>query len=184
MKAIFGTLILIVFFVFYKWKGIDWAIISSIAIYAVQILVESIRARKIDKLSTTVLIITVILGSLTVFLDNELFFKWKVTVVNWVFAIALVVGNFWFKKPTFEVMLGKELEAPRKTWANFTRYWIYFFIGMGFLNLWVAYQFDTDTWVNFKLFGTLILSLIFTVANGFYLMRNGAIKQEEEKTKT
>ncbi len=89
----------------------------------------------------------------------------------------LLVSNFFLgsqfigKKTIIERMMGTNMELPSSVWVRLNLAWAVFFTAMGIVNLLVAFNFDTDTWVNFKLFGMLGLTLVFVIAQGFYLVR-------------
>ncbi len=112
--------------------------------------------------------LVVVFGSLTIWLNDEMFIKWKPTVLYWLFA-ALLIGGTFFKKNFLKSVLGKQLALPEKAWSALLKYCIAFFVAVGVLNLIVAYSFSTDIWVDFKLFGLMGLTLLFTVGIGFYI---------------
>ncbi len=117
------------------------------------------------------LVLVVVLGTLTIWFHNETFIKWKPTVLYWVMAGAFLLGPLLAGKNLLRLLLGEQLTLPEPVWQRLNWAWIGFFGAMGALNLWVAYTFSTDTWVNFKLFGGIGLMLAFTLAQGLYLSR-------------
>jgi intracellular septation protein len=136
-----------------------------------QVAVLALRGRKIDLMLWVSLVLVVVMGGLTVWLHNETFIKWKPTLLYWVMGGAFALAPLLFGKNLLKLLLGEQLELPAPVWTRLNLAWIAFFAGMGVLNLWVAYRFATDTWVNFKLFGGLGLMLVFTIAQGVYLAR-------------
>jgi intracellular septation protein len=129
------------------------------------------RGRKVDLMLWVSLGLVVVLGGLTIWLHSEAFIKWKPTLLYWVMGGAFALAPLLFGKNLLKLLLGEQLELPAPVWQRLNVAWVLFFAAMGALNLWVAYSFSTDTWVNFKLFGSIGLMLVFTVAQGLYLSR-------------
>ena len=114
------------------------------------------------------LAIIVVFGGMTLLLHDESFIKWKPTILYWSFAVALGVASLLGKLPLKQLM-GQQMQLPEAIWKRLNLLWCAFFAIMGVVNLWVAWQFATDTWVNFKLFGTTGATFVFIIAQGFYL---------------
>ncbi len=93
-------------------------------------------------------------------------------MVNWLFAVAFLGSRFIGRKTLLERMMGGQLELPSPVWVKLTLAWAIFFLVMGLANLYVAYTFDENTWVNFKLFGMLGLTLVFVLAQALYMSRH------------
>jgi len=129
------------------------------------------RGRKVDTMLWVSLVLVVVLGGLTIYFHSDTFIKWKPSVLYWAMGLAFWLGPLVFGKNLLRVLLGEQLDLPPKVWRRLNFAWVAFFGIMGFLNIWVAYTFSTGTWVNFKLFGSLGLMLVFTVAQGLYLQR-------------
>ncbi len=121
----------------------------------------------------------VILGGATLWLQDERFIKWKPTLVNWMFALAFFGSQFIGKKPLVERMMGAAVQLPGEIWKRLNLVWVVFFVLMGVANLYVVFNYDTDTWVNFKLFGMMGLTFAFVIGQAFYLAR---YMQPEEET--
>jgi intracellular septation protein len=139
------------------------------------------RGKKVDLMLWISLGLVVVLGGLTVWLHSETFIKWKPTGLYWAMGLSFLVSDFVFGKNLLKAMIGEQLHLPDDVWRRLGLAWAAFFGGMGVLNLWVAYSFSTDTWVNFKLFGGVGLMLLFTLAQGLYIGRH---LPEEETTAT
>ena len=137
-----------------------------------QVLLLKLRGRKVDTMLWVSLVLVVVLGGLTLWFHSETFIKWKPTLLYWVMAAAFALGPLLFGKNLLRILLGEQLVLPEAIWRRLNWAWVAFFSLMGVLNLWVAYNFATDTWVNFKLFGGIGLMLAFTVAQGLYLSRH------------
>jgi intracellular septation protein len=130
------------------------------------------RGRKVDTMLWVSLVLVVVLGGLTVWFHSETFIKWKPTMLYWVMAAAFLLAPLLFGKNLLRSLMGDQMQLPDAVWANLNRAWIGFFAAMGALNLWVAYSFSTDTWVNFKLFGAMGLMFVFVIAQGFYISKH------------
>ena len=129
------------------------------------------RHGKVDTMLWVSLGLVVVLGGLTLALRDETFIKWKPTMLYWAFAVALLVSQFLLKKNLIKAMLSGQIEVPDPVWSRLSLSWILFFTVMGFVNLAVAMNFSTDTWVNFKLFGFMGLMLVFMVGQSVWLSR-------------
>jgi len=116
--------------------------------------------------------LVVVLGGLTVWLHSETFIKWKPTGLYWAMGLSLLVSQYLFGRNLLKTLLGEQLQLPEGVWYRLSLAWVAFFAAMGLINLWVAYSFSTDTWVNFKLFGGIGLMLLFTLAQGLYISRH------------
>lgn len=131
-----------------------------------------LRGRKVDLMLWISLGLVVVLGGLTVWLHSETFIKWKPTGLYWAMGLSLLVSQFLFGRNLLKTLLGEQLQLPESVWYRLSLAWVAFFVAMGLLNLWVAYSFSTDTWVNFKLFGGIGLMLLFTLVQGVYISRH------------
>jgi len=130
------------------------------------------RGQKVDLMLWISLALVVVLGGLTVWLKSETFIKWKPTGLYWAMGLSILVSQYLFGRNLLKVMLGHQLTLPEGVWLRLAWAWIGFFVAMGLINLWVAYNFSTDAWVNFKLFGGIGLMLLFTLAQGLYISRH------------
>jgi intracellular septation protein len=139
------------------------------------------RGKKIDMILWVSLALVVIMGGLTIWLHSETFIKWKPTLLYWVMAAALLVAWLGWRKNLIRTLLGEQLTLPEPIWHRLNWAWASFFAVMGALNLWVAYNFATPTWVNFKLFGIMGLLLVFALGQGLYLSRYLSDDEKEER---
>jgi len=137
-----------------------------------QIAFMLLRGKKIDLMLWISLGLVTVLGGATVWFHNETFIKWKPSVLYWAMGLSFLVSQWVFKKNLLHKLMGGQLELPAEVWQRLNVAWVAFFGLMGVLNLYVAYSFSTDAWVNFKLFGGLGLMLLFTLAQGLYLSRH------------
>jgi intracellular septation protein len=129
------------------------------------------RGKKIDLMLWVSLTLVVVMGGLTVWLHNATFIKWKPTLLYWTMGAAFLLAPLLFRKNLLRLLLGEQLQLPEDVWQRLNLAWVAFFGVMGALNLWVAYSFSENAWVNFKLFGGIGLMLVFTIAQGLYLAR-------------
>lgn len=147
------------------------ATVVVIAATIAQIAWVHFRHGKVDKMLWISLGLVVVFGGMTLAFQNEAFIKWKPTILYWVFAISLGFSALVMKKNPMKAMLGEQLTLPEPVWGKVTLSWIAFFAVMGVLNLLVAFNFPTDTWVNFKLFGGMGLMLVFVLGQGMLLSK-------------
>jgi len=134
--------------------------------------------RRFEKMHVITLVLVCVFGGLTLMLQDEMFIKWKPTVINWLFAVAFIGSQFIGKKSLIQRMMGDHMVLPANIWLHLNIAWTLFFIALGFANLYVVYNFDTETWVNFKLFGLLGLTFVFVIAQSLYVAR--FIKEPEQ----
>jgi intracellular septation protein len=120
-----------------------------------------------------------VFGTLTLVFHNDLFIKWKVTIIYCLFALALLISQLVLKKPLVQRMLGKELTLPDKVWNNLNLAWAVFFLACGLANIYVAFWLPQSVWVNFKVFGLTALTLVFTLLSGVYIYRH--MPEEQKK---
>jgi len=170
MKMLFDFFPVALFFIVYKMFDIYVATAVLIAASAVQTFGHRIIKGRFENTHLITLVLVALFGGLTLALQDELFIKWKPTAINWLFAIILIGSQFIGKKSVIERMMGANITLPATVWTKLNLAWAIFFIMMGTLNLYVAFSFDTDTWVNFKLFGLMGLTFVFIIAQSFFLM--------------
>src|SRR3954466_5323452 len=179
MKFLFDLLPVICFFIAFKFWGIFTATAVAIATTLLEVAYVKARGRKVDTMLWISLSIIVVFGGATLWLHDETFIKWKPTVLYWLFAVILLGSDFAFGKNLIRAMMEKQLILPAAVWRNLNLSWAGFFLLMGAANLYVAFHFPTETWVNFKLFGGTGLMLVFIVVQGLMLSRH--IEHEENK---
>jgi intracellular septation protein len=170
MKFLFDLFPVILFFVAYKLFDIYVATAVAIAATFVQVGWLKLRGRKVEPMLWASLGIIVVFGGATLLLHDETFIKWKPTILYWLFA-ATLAGALAFKRNLIRSLLGEQLQLPDHAWSKLNWSWAGFFAFMGAANLFVAYSFSTDAWVNFKLFGGIGLMLLFVLAQGLFLSR-------------
>lgn len=172
MKQFLDFLPLIIFFVFYKLYDIYLASGALIAATALVLVFTWVKYRKVEKMALITFLMALVFGTLTLVFHNDLFIKWKVTVIYGLFALVLLISQLVHKKPLVQRMLGKELTLPDKVWSNLNLAWAVFFLVCGLANIYVAFWLPQSTWVNFKVFGLTALTLVFTLISGIYIYRH------------
>ena len=175
-KLLFDFFPVILFFIAFKLeddpkRGIMVATVVVIAATLVQVGYMRLRHGRIEKLHLVTLVLVVALGGLTLALDDERFIKWKPTLVNWAFALVFLGSQFIGSKPIVRRLMESRVTLPDVAWVRLNIGWTGFFVVLGAANLYVAYRYSTDVWVDFKLFGILALTVLFIVGQTAWLMR-------------
>ena len=176
MKFLFDLFPIILFFVAFKLGDIYTATVVAMIATIGQILWVYYRHRKIDAMQWVSLVMIIVFGSLTIFLHDKTFIQLKPTALYWLFSGALFVSLQFFNKNWIQVMMGKQItlkqESEKSVWRKLSLAWACFFLLMGCLNLYVAFEFSEEAWVNIKLFGSTGLLIVFVIAQGIWLGRH------------
>lgn len=196
MRFLFDLLPVILFFAAYRWAGSDAAaaaallgdiglsgigermapilLATSVAIAATVAQVGWLLAlrRRVDTMLWVSLALIVVMGGLTLWLQDPAFIMWKPTLLYWTFAITLAGSAWLLRRNLMQTLMGEQLQLPPAVWARLNLAWVAFFAVMGALNLYVARHFDEATWVSFKLYGGIGLMLLFVAAQGVWLSRH------------
>ena len=152
MKMLFDFFPVALFFAAYKLYDIYTATAVLIIASILQTGIYWLRQRRFENMHVITLVLVCVFGGMTLLLHDEMFIKWKPTVINWLFALVFI-GSMWIgKQPLIRRMMGDHLSLPDTIWLRLNLLWSVFFVVMGIINLIVVYSFDTETWVNFKLF--------------------------------
>tara|TARA_B100000676_G_scaffold300714_1_gene346784 strand:- start:3173 stop:3757 length:585 start_codon:yes stop_codon:yes gene_type:complete len=165
----------LLFFIVYKsyddpTEGIIAATAVAIVASIVQVAYTRFKYGRVENMHLITLALIVVLGGATILLRDEMFIKWKPSVVNWLFAAVFLGSQFIGSKNIVRRMMDKAVTLEDFIWTRLNLAWAGFFVFAGLLNVYVVYNYDTDTWVNFKLFGLLGLTVAFVIAQSFYLM--------------
>lgn len=171
MKLLFDFLPVALFFLSYKFYGIYIATAVVMIASSLQIGVFWIKHRKIKITHAITLALVLILGGATLFFRNDLFIKWKPTAVFWVFSLLFLGSQLIGTKPLIQRMMNDKVTLPQKIWKNLNLSWAIFFGCIGTINLYIAYNFDTNVWVAFKLFGVLGSTMAFGILQSFYMAK-------------
>ncbi len=171
MKFLFDLFPVILFFVAFKFAGIYVATGVAMAATLGQIAWVWFRHRKVEPMLWVSFGVIIVFGSATLLLQDETFIKWKPTVLYWLFGVSLAIAHLAFHRNLIRAMMGKQLQLPDPAWERLLWSWVGFFAVMGAANLYVAFHYPTDIWVNFKLFGGMGLMFAFVIGQAFYLAR-------------
>lgn len=171
MQLLFDFLPLIAFYAGYKLSGDNIFVATGVLIVAVivQTGVQWLRHRKVSSMALVSAGLVLIFGALTLVIHDKLFIQWKFSIVNWLFSSAFLASHLIGERPLIQRIMGENVTLPRAQWLRLSWAWIVYFLVMGALNLYVAYNFAESVWVNFKLYGTIGLTLLFALAQGFWL---------------
>ena len=176
MKFLFDLLPVVLFFAAFKLADIYTATAVAIVTSALQVAWLKLRRERVPGMVWASLAIIVVFGGATLLLQDETFIKWKPTVLYWLFG-AVLAGSALLKRNLIRSVLSQEMQLPEAIWGRLNVAWIVFFVFMGAANLYVAFNYPTDLWVNFKLFGGMGLMLLFVVAQALVLARYVEEKQ-------
>jgi len=178
MKLLVDFFPILLFFLVFKTLGIYAATAVAIVATVAQIAWLRWRNGRVEAMQWLSLGVIVVFGGATLAAQDDTFIKWKPTVLYWLMGGGLLVAEYVFKRNGIRALMGSQLDLPDNVWRHLLHAWAGFFSVMGVINLWVAYHFDTDTWVNFKLFGGLGLMVLFVLGQAVYLSKH--MKQDDE----
>jgi intracellular septation protein len=155
---------------------------TAVAIVAsfLQVLLYWLRHHRFENTHLISLAVISVFGGATLVLRDPLFIKWKPTILNWLFAFVFLASQYMGSKTLIERMMRHAINVPRLIWRRVNLGWVGYFVLAGFANLYVAYNFSEEVWVDFKLFGLLGLTLVFVFAQALYLSRY--MQPDEQKT--
>ena len=168
--------------VYFTTRDIYLATAILMAGVCIQVGFEYYHDKSLSKRTTMVFCVVILAGTATLVFQNEVFIKWKPTIVNWVFGLALIGGHLLSKDNLLKKMLGEHLTLPDSVWRNLNYGWALGFFIAGALNLVVAYSYSTDIWVTYKLIGGFALTLSYMVITMVYLVKGGYVSDDDETT--
>ncbi|KFE55769.1 septation protein A [Pseudomonas syringae] len=142
-------------------------IVSSVVVYGILF----IKQGKLEKSQWLTLVACLVFGSLTLAFHSETFLKWKAPVVNWLFALAFLGSHFIGDRPLIQRIMGHAVSLPPAIWVKLNIAWIIFFLFCGAANLYVAFTYQ-EFWVDFKVFGSLGMTLLFLIGQGVFLAKH------------
>lgn len=179
MQLLLDFLPVLVFFAAYYAAGIYWATGTAIAAAVVQVATTWHLRRKVPAMQWMSLILIAVLDGATLLLQEERFIKLKPTALYLLLALVVLASQWVGERPVMARLMGHVLEAPDAIWRRVNAAWAGFFVFAGTLNLWVAYSFTTEVWVNFKLFGLLAITFLFVFLQSLYLARHAVARETE-----
>ncbi len=179
MQQLWDLLPLPIFVVVYFNTDIYTATAALMAAVGLQVVVYLLLKKPISRELKVTFWASMVLGGMTLFFRNELFLQWKPTIVNWLFSGALIISQLATSKNLIQRMLGAQIKAPDEVWRVINYGWAFGFFLAGALNLLVAYNFDLDFWVTYKLIGGFGLTFLYMFITGIYLFRKGLLNEPE-----
>jgi intracellular septation protein len=171
MNLLFDFFPILLFFIAYKLFNIYIATGVAMIASFLQVIIHRIKCNYFESLHIVTLLIILILGGATIISHNAMFIKWKPTAVYWLFALCFLSTQFIGNKTLVQRMMDSKLTLPKIIWNRLNLSWIIFFITMGIANIYVIYNFSTNAWVNFKLFGALGITVIFVILQALYIAK-------------
>ena len=180
MKIIVDFLPIIVFFVAYQNAGVYAATGAIMVAMAVQICLQWLRERTVNKMLLTSGALVGVFGGITLMLRDPIFIQWKPTVVNWMFAAAFLGSRYIGQKTLTQRVMGQAIELEPLMWRQLNFMWVGNFTFLGVANLYVVYNFDEATWVNFKLFGMFGLTIVMVLIQVLWIAARTAGQQQEK----
>lgn len=177
MQALLDFLPVIAFVATYWITGdMSAAIVVIMIAVTLQVGATWLMKRELNKMLVASATLVIVLGGVSLILDNPLFFKWKPTGLYWLFAVVFLGSQFIGKQPLVKRMMlsvaQDEIELPERIWRQLNLVWVVFFIIAGIANIYVAYNYPEATWVNFKLFGLFGMTFVFLVLQTLWLSRH------------
>jgi intracellular septation protein len=171
MKQLSEFIPIILFFIAYKFYDIYVATGVVIVATSIQVAYTWFKYKKVETMQWVTLGLILVMGGATIYLQNEQFIKWKLTIIEWLFGLVFLGSQFFGKQPLVEKMMGANLQLPDRVWRKLNLSWSLFFISVGCINLYVMHHYNTDQWVNFKTFGVPGLMVVFIVAQLAFLYK-------------
>lgn len=169
MKQILNILPMLIFFIFYKLYDIFIASGSLIVTSGLICILYWVIYNEIDKISLFSFFVVSFFSFLTIFFHNSQFIKWKITIIYIIFSIILLISQFWTKKPMIQRFLEKDIKISSIYWCKINFCWSLFFLFCSFLNVYIAFYFSEEIWVNFKVFGFTSLTFFLILLTSIYI---------------
>jgi intracellular septation protein len=172
-KLIIDLFPVVLFFVAYKISD-DMFVATAVAIVSAIAQIGLMKWKKIaiQPIHWISLVMIVVLGTVSILFREPMFLKWKFSVLEWSMGAAILIGQYVFGKNMLKLLMGNELQLADDVWKKLGLMWALFFIFLGTLNIYIAYQYDDATWVNFKTYGALGLSMVFVLAQSIWLSKH------------
>lgn len=171
MKFLFDLFPVILFFIAFKYFGIFTATAVAMTATIAQIIYVKIRHGAVDKMLMMSGVIITVFGGATLLLKDPQFIQWKPTILYWIFTAGLLGAQFFFNRNPIRSLMEKQISLPDAIWAKLNIAWALLFLGLGFLNLYVAYHFSQDIWVDFKLFGITGIMFLFIIVQTIFISK-------------
>ncbi len=171
MKQLLDFIPVILFFITFKLYDIYIATAVVIVATIIQVIFSWFKYKKVETMQWITLGLILVMGGATLYLQDEQFIKWKLTIIEWLFGISFLGSQFIGKKTFVERMMGASLELPGLVWKKLNLMWATFFISVGFINIYVMQNYNTDDWVTFKTFGVPGLMVVFILVQMIFIYK-------------
>jgi len=171
MKFLFDLFPVILFFIAFKFFGIFTATAVAMAATIIQIIYVKLRHGNVDKMLMMSGVIITVFGGATLLLKDPQFIQWKPSILYWLFSAGILGAQAFFNKNPMRSVMEKQLSLPDAIWSKLNIAWGLLFLALGFLNLYVAYHFSQDTWVDFKLFGITGIMFVFIILQTVFISK-------------
>jgi len=171
MKFLFDLFPVILFFIAFKFFGIFTATAVAMVATIAQIIYVKIRHGKVDKMLLMSGVIITVFGGATLLLKDPQFIQWKPTILYWLFTAGLLGAQLFFNKNPIRSLMEKQVNLPDAIWSRLNIAWALLFLALGFLNLYVAYNYSQDAWVDFKLFGITGIMFLFIIIQTVFISK-------------
>lgn len=172
MKLLYDFFPVLIFFIAYKLFGIYTATAALIVASFIQIAYLWLRYRHVESMQVITFVLVLIFGGATLLLHDVMFLKWKISIVNWLFGAACLFSQWFSEKSLIERLMEQNIQLPKPIWNRLNSMWAWFFILMGVINIYIAYHFSTNAWVNFKVFGMMGCTIVFIIIQTVYLYKH------------
>jgi intracellular septation protein len=175
MQLFYEIIPVFLFFIAFKFYGIYAATVVGIVTTSLQVMLNRIWKGAWDNKQLITLAVFLLFGGLTLYFHDPIFVKWKPTIVFWIFSLTMIGSQLLTKKPLMqrlmENVMQHKAEIPVQVWKKLNVIWAVFFMLLGSVNLYIAYYYSNDAWVNFKFYGVTSALLLISILQAFYLMR-------------
>jgi intracellular septation protein len=171
MKFLFDLFPIILFFIAFKFYGIYAATAVAMVATIGQIIYSKVRHGKVENMLIISGVLIVVFGGATLLLKDPTFIQWKPTILYWLFSVVLLGSQLFFKKNMMRNLMEKQISLPDPIWTKLNIAWAILFIILGIINLYVAFNYSQDTWVDFKLFGITGIMFVFIIAQTLVLAK-------------
>ncbi len=175
MQLFYEIFPVFLFFLAFKFYGIYVATVVGIVTTFLQVLFNRFSFGKWDRKQLVTLVVFLLFGGLTLYFHDPIFVKWKPTIIYWIFALVIIGSQVMTQKPLIQRLMGHMLDekgaVPARVWKQLNLFWGLFFAALGGVNLYVAYNYSNDAWVNFKFYGVTSALFVLSIVQAIYLMR-------------
>ena len=168
----FGPLVIFFYYYYDSGKNLKIAIPPFIIATIIALAIVWFFEKKIPKIPLLSGVLITLFGGLTIYFDNPVFIYIKPTIINILFAFALIFGRYFTNEPVLKKLMGNSISLTDEGWEVLNKRWIYFFFGLAILNEIVWRTQSTDIWVNFKVFGIMGITIIFTIVQILFLKKH------------